>query len=93
VSSSKRKNEQALKEVRDELEIRVPERNCRAPAGKCRVTGEQAQILLLTEAIPQQLWSTTPNGSIDYCNQRMLDYLGRGIDDMRGESLSEIIHL
>jgi PAS domain S-box-containing protein len=30
----------------------------------------------LTETIPQMLWSATPDGSIDYCNARLLDYTG-----------------
>ena len=30
----------------------------------------------LTETIPEMLWSATPEGMIDYCNARMLDYTG-----------------
>ena len=30
----------------------------------------------MTETIPEMLWSATPEGAIDYCNARVLDYTG-----------------
>jgi PAS domain S-box-containing protein len=35
------------------------------------------------ETIPQMLWSATPDGAIDYCNQRFVDYTGQSLDELR----------
>jgi PAS domain S-box-containing protein len=50
------------------------------------------QLRLLLEIIPQQIWSATPDGSIDSCNQRLLDYVGRSMDAMRGQGFFETVH-
>jgi PAS domain S-box-containing protein len=36
----------------------------------------ERELRLLTELIPQQVWVILPGGSIDYVNQRWLDYTG-----------------
>ena len=43
----------------------------------------EAQFRLLGEAIPQQVWSHLPDGSINYCNQRWTDYSGLTREETR----------
>jgi PAS domain S-box-containing protein len=46
----------------------------------------------LTETIPQMLWSAEPDGAIDYCNQRALDYTGLSAEQVRGAGLMKSVH-
>ena len=46
----------------------------------------------LTETIPQMLWSAEPNGAVDYCNQRVLDYTGLSAEQVRGAGWMKTVH-
>jgi len=46
----------------------------------------------LTETIPQMLWSAEPDGAIDYCNQRVLDYTGLSAEQVRGAGWMKTVH-
>ena len=92
VSASKRRSEEALRDARDELGIRVAERTAEPQASNAELSQRERQLRLLTEVIPQQIWSGTPDGAIDYCNQRLLDYVGYSLDQVHGGRFREIIH-
>src|SRR5437899_1197114 len=44
------------------------------------------------DAIPRFAWSTLPDGSVEFCNQRWLDYTGMSLDEARREELATSIH-
>ncbi len=92
VSAAKKKNEEALRESRDQLEVRVAERTGELQQSNTDLREREHQLQLLTEVIPQQIWSGTPDGSIDYCNQRLLEYVGCAMDEMKSERFVETIH-
>jgi PAS domain S-box-containing protein len=46
----------------------------------------------LAEAIPQQVWTATPDGALDYVNQRVLDYFDRTMEQMLGWGWQEMVH-
>jgi PAS domain S-box-containing protein len=46
----------------------------------------------MTETIPVMLWSATPEGAIDYCNARVLDYTGLAAQDVMGENWTNLLH-
>lgn len=92
VSSAQKKNEEALRSARDQLEARVAERTAEIRRANAESRESELQLRLLTEVIPQQIWSATPDGSVDYCNRRLLDYVGRELEGMRGERLIDAIH-
>ena len=46
----------------------------------------------LTETIPQMLWSAEADGAIDYCNQRVLDYTGLSVGQVRGSGWMKTVH-
>jgi PAS domain S-box-containing protein len=91
VSSAKKKSESELREARDQLEIRVAERTGELHRSNLEFQESERRLRLLTEVIPQQIWSGTPDGSIDYCNQQLLEYTGRTLDEMRGELFLDAI--
>ena len=51
-----------------------------------------AALRELTETIPQMLWSAEPDGAIDYCNQRVLDYTGLSAEQVQGAGWMKTVH-
>ena len=91
VSSARKKSEE-LKEARNQLEVRVARRTAELQKSNIELREREHHLRLLTEVIPQQIWRGTSDGSIDYCNQRLLDYVGRATEEMKGERFLETIH-
>src|SRR5205085_10353737 len=46
----------------------------------------------LIEAIPQQIWSGPPDGTLDYCNDRWRSYVGLELEDLLGNGWQTILH-
>src|SRR5260370_1343972 len=44
----------------------------------------ELQSAALVDAIPQQIWSGPPDGTLDYCNQRWRSYRGLGLEELQG---------
>ena len=63
-----------------------------------RKQGEQALqkseewFRLLTEAIPQQVWTARPDGVLDYVNQRVIEYFERPAEDIIGRGWQDFLH-
>ena len=50
------------------------------------------QSWALIDAIPQQIWSGPPDGTLDYCNDRWRSYMGLGLEDLRGDGWQTMLH-
>jgi PAS domain S-box-containing protein len=50
------------------------------------------QLQLLTETIPQQIWTAQPNGEVDYYNQRWCDFTGRTLEEIKTQGWDKIAH-
>jgi PAS domain S-box-containing protein len=46
----------------------------------------------LTETIPEMLWRATPDGTIDYCNARVLHYTGFSAEEIMGDGWKKLLH-
>ena len=46
----------------------------------------------MTETIPEMLWSATPEGAVDYCNGRLLDYTGFSAEEVIGNVWTTLLH-
>jgi PAS domain S-box-containing protein len=46
----------------------------------------------LIDAIPQQIWSGPPDGSMDYCNLQWRSYMGFTQQDLQGEGWQRMLH-
>jgi PAS domain S-box-containing protein len=92
ISSARKKGEIAIRNAKDELERRVDERTAELQLSNQEILGRERQLLLLAEAIPQQIWSADLNGSIEYCNHNLLSYIGRSADELKGEAFYSIFH-
>ncbi|MBC8164135.1 MAG: PAS domain S-box protein [Roseiflexaceae bacterium] len=52
----------------------------------------EAQFRQITEAMPQFVWTTQPDGYHTYFNQRWFDYTGTALEQVRGEGWSKLLH-
>ena len=61
-------------------------------ASKEALKQSERELKLITEVIPQQVWTALPNGEIDYINQRWQEYIGCSLREIRNQGWSTIIH-
>lgn len=47
---------------------------------------------VLLDAIPQQIWSGPPDGTLDYCNERWRAYSGLGLEEIQGKGWQRMLH-
>ena len=94
VSSSKKQSEEALKDARDQLELRVALRTGELQSNRTPSLPRKGASTSSSDGgdTAKQIWSGTPEGSVDYCNQRLLDYAGRAVQDIKGEGFFDTIH-
>ena len=46
----------------------------------------------ITETIPEMLWSASPDGAIEYCNGRLLDYTGISPEQIMSDGWMTLLH-
>ncbi len=92
VSSARKRGEVAIRIARDELERRVRERTFELEQSNREILERERQLLILAEAISQQIWSADVNGSIEYCNRDLIAYIGKDMNELRGEAFFSIFH-
>jgi PAS domain S-box-containing protein len=90
VSVARKRAEFAIRSSRDALDARVQERTLELERSNAEIRGRERQLRLLTEAIPQQIWRTDKEGSIEYANGNLLEYLG--LRELTGGAFFEIFH-
>jgi len=69
--------------IRDITESRLAEEKLRE---------SELNLRQMTETIPEMLWGATPDGSMDYCNTRVLDYTGLSQQEIKGAGWMKMIH-
>lgn len=52
----------------------------------------ELNLLQITETIPEMLWSASPDGAIDYCNGRLLDYTGFSVERVMRDGWMNLLH-
>jgi len=88
-----------LTRMRNELETKVAERtkdlsaaNQKLEAEIVQRKGAERQSRMLIDAIPQQIWSGPPDGTLDYCNDRWRSYTGMELGELRGDGWQSMLH-
>jgi PAS domain S-box-containing protein len=76
---------EAAESGRDELFAR--ERRARSAAEE-----SERHYRFLAEAIPQQVWTATPDGALDYLNRQTLDYFALAEDQLLGWGWQQVVH-
>src|SRR5207247_5252096 len=57
-----------------------------------RLVASERRFRELADAIPQIVWTATPDGSLDHLNARAVEYTGIGKDELTGWSWERVIH-
>jgi PAS domain S-box-containing protein len=52
----------------------------------------ESRFRMLSEAIPQIVWTAGPDGSVDYCNRRWYDLTGLTVEQTMGSAWEQAIH-
>ena len=79
----------------EELSARLrSERGARAEAEAAReaLKSSEARYRFLAEAIPVQIWTARPDGSLDYVTKRVSDYFGVPTERILAEGWKDIVH-
>ena len=50
------------------------------------------RLRLVIDTIPAYAWSARPDGSVDFINQRFLEFTGRSMEDMLGWDWGSLLH-
>jgi PAS domain S-box-containing protein len=92
VGSARKRAENAIRTARDELEDKVRERTAELERSTREIQESERQLRQLTEAIPQQIWRAAPDGTVEYCNRPLIDYLGKSAPVLQGDAFLDILH-
>jgi PAS domain S-box-containing protein len=57
-----------------------------------KLRASELHLRQMTETIPEMLWSATPEGAIDYCNARVLDYTGSSVEEIMNSGWTKLLH-
>jgi PAS domain S-box-containing protein len=57
-----------------------------------KLRASERSLRELTETIPQMLWSAEEDGTVNYCNQRTLDYTGLSAEEVRSSGWLTAVH-
>jgi PAS domain S-box-containing protein len=50
------------------------------------------QLAFTSNFIPQQVWTATPDGMLDYVNEKTIQYFGQPMEALIGEKWLEVVH-
>ncbi len=92
VSSARKRSEVAIRDARDLLEVKVQERTAELEQSVLEIKESERRLRLLSEVIPQQMWSADGEGRVQYCNRHLIDYIGVTVEDLQGEAFFDIVH-
>jgi PAS domain S-box-containing protein len=92
VSSAMKRSEVAIRNARDQLEAKVQERTAELRQSNLELQESGRRLRMLTEAIPQQMWTADAAGSIEYCNQHLISYIGGTVEGAIGDAFFQFLH-
>jgi diguanylate cyclase (GGDEF)-like protein/PAS domain S-box-containing protein len=52
----------------------------------------ESRFRMLSEAIPQIVWTASPDGGVDYCNRRWFDLTGLTPEQTMGSAWEQVVH-
>lgn len=79
----------------EEQDLRIRrERDARAESDRVRdaLRESEARYRFLAEAIPVQIWTARPDGSLDYVTRRVADYFGLSTEQLLADGWQNVVH-
>lgn len=83
--SASKQAQKLLTRQNTELEQRIAERTA-------EIVRRKNELRLAIDSIPGLVWSTQPDGQIEYLNKPWLDYTGMSLEDAKGSGWQAAIH-
>ncbi len=84
--------ETELQQALDNLEVRVHERTSNLEAASVELSSSEARFRMLTEVMPQIVWTARPDGFLDYYNGHWVQYTGMTIEQTQGWGWQPVLH-
>jgi PAS domain S-box-containing protein len=57
-----------------------------------RIKASEENLRVLAETVPQLVWTTRPDGRLDYCNQRYCEYTHATFEQLQGYGWRQFLH-
>ena len=57
-----------------------------------KVEESEARLRFMANSMPQQVWTATPDGALDYVNQYAVNYFNKSAEEIVGEGWQKVIH-
>ena len=97
IAANKRLAKELAERRQTDEALRTSERNVQLTIDKRQPTDEafrrsERQFALLVETIPALVWRGTPEGDLDYLNQRAVEYLGHTAESLSNGGWIELVH-
>ncbi len=78
---------QAVRQARVQRRLRVAERQAREA-----LRASEERYRALAEGVPQIVWTSSPDGAIDYLNVRAAEYTGLSVESLHGWDWGRVTH-
>jgi PAS domain S-box-containing protein len=52
----------------------------------------ETQLRFIVDNVPQLIWSSLPDGFVDFYNRRWLEYIGRSFEEWKGAGWNDFLH-
>lgn len=92
ISTARKRAEKAIRDANDALEVRVQQRTQELERSHQQVVERERRLRTLAEAIPQQIWQADAACQIEFCNQDLATFTGRGAETLVGNNFFNIFH-
>ena len=85
---------QTERQLKDERDRRIAEQAARAQLEiqRAALAQSEARFRVLTQAIPQLVWSCRPDGYSDFSNEQWCEYTGQSLEEAYGAGWLEVVH-
>ena len=77
---------------REAAESGRAERLARARGARSSAVESERHYRFLAEAIPQQIWTATPDGALDYLNRQVIEYFALSEERLLGWGWQQVVH-
>jgi PAS domain S-box-containing protein len=61
-------------------------------AAQDAIAASENQFRTFAQSIPNQVWTSPPDGQLDWFNDRVVEYSGIGYDQLKGEGWTALVH-
>ena len=81
-----------LHATNEHLELRVRERTADLELAMESLRASESEFRFMADAMPQIVWTSKPDGNLDYYNRRWLDYTGMTFDQTKDWGWKPVLH-